>query len=117
MTFFLLAPPLALRTQLQMQIAEGTKYEQLKSKIMPQKCVTARWDLANSLQISTRTANDDTVPMEVGMVTEGKKGKANNKGKTKSKGKGQMIAKTKNFSIKGKGKGKESPRGHKANAP
>ena len=91
----LLALPMALRTQLQMQITETTTYEQLKSNILHYESITTRWDATNVLQMPTRQP-DEAVLMEVDMVTKGKKGqKGTDKGKGKSKSTGKDDGKGK----------------------
>ena len=91
----LLALPMALRTQLQMQITETTTYEQLKSNILHYESITTRWDATNVLQMPTRQP-DEAVSMEVDMVTKGKKGqKGTDKGKGKSKSTGKDDGKGK----------------------
>ena len=90
----LLGLPSTLRTHLQMQITETTTYESLKDKIMHYESVTTKWDSTNSLQMPTKMGSlDDAVPMEVDMVSKGKKGKGKGKKGGKGKGKGQSKGK------------------------
>ena len=70
-----------------MQLTETTNYEGLKQKIMHYESVTTRWDASNSLQMPTKmgSLDDGATPMEVDVVSKGKKGKG--KGKKGTKGK------------------------------
>ena len=98
------ALPMALRTQVQMTITGETTYEELKERILHYESITTRWDSSNSLQLPVRQS-DDSVPMEVDMVSKSRKGKGKEKGKGKQKGKTKDDGKGKGFSIKGsKGK-------------
>ena len=101
----LLGLPTTLRTHLQMQITESTTYEGLKDKIIHYESVTTKWDSTNSLQMPNKMASmaDEAVPMEVDVVSKGKKGKG--KSKKGSKGKGKTS----------KGKYEERSKGWKGN--
>ena len=110
----LLGLPATLRTHLQMQINDSATYDELKEKITHYESVTTKWDASNSLQMPMKTSTmDESTPMEVDMVTKGKKGKG--KGKKGSKGKGKFKGKQDERSTKGwkgsKGKYDSQPKG------
>ena len=101
------ALPIALRTQVQLQVTETATYEQLKEKIMHYESISARWDSTNSLQMPIRQS-DEAAPMEIDVVSKGKKGKSKNKGKDDGKSKcGSMFKGVKEKYDKGKSKGKD----------
>ena len=84
-----------LKTRLQLQVQDGTSYADLREHIVRYDKATLKWTDAMCL---ASEPSHETVPMDVGRIEKGKKGK----GKGDSKGDGKV----KFQSSKGKGDGK-----------